>query len=52
MKVNMSAIILTEKNGIATLTFDLPGEKVNKLSSAVMNELKSHLDQLKNSNYK
>ncbi len=48
----MAAIILTEKNGIATLTFDLPGEKVNKLSSAVMTELKSHLEKLKNSNYK
>lgn len=48
----MSAINLTEKNGIATLTFDLPNEKVNKLSSAVMTELKSHLDKLKTSNYK
>lgn len=48
----MSAIQLTEKNGIATLTFDLPGEKVNKLSSPVMMEFKNHLEKLKNSNYK
>ena len=48
----MSAIILTEKNGIATLTFDLPNEKVNKLSSSVMMELKNHLEKLKTSNYK
>lgn len=48
----MSAIQLTEKNNIATLTFDLPGEKVNKLSTSVMNELKVHLEKLKTSNYK
>ncbi len=48
----MSAINLTEKNGIATLTFDLPNEKVNKLSSSVMNELKNHLEKIKTSNYK
>lgn len=28
-----------DKDGIAILTFDLPGEKVNKLSTAVMEEL-------------
>lgn len=48
----MNAIKLTEKNGIATLTFDLPNEKVNKLSSSVMMELKDHLEKIKNSNYK
>ncbi len=48
----MSAIILSEKNGICTLTFDLPGEKVNKLSTPVMTELKSHLEKIKSSNYK
>lgn len=48
----MNAINLTEKNGIATLTFDLPNEKVNKLSSAVMSELKNHLDKIKTSSYK
>lgn len=45
-------IQLTEKNNIATLTFDYPGEKVNKLSTPVMAELKSHLEKIKNSNYK
>jgi 3-hydroxyacyl-CoA dehydrogenase / enoyl-CoA hydratase / 3-hydroxybutyryl-CoA epimerase len=52
----MSAIILsTEKVGsdeIAVLTFDLQGEKVNKLSTAVMTELKGHLEKLKSSSYK
>ena len=48
----MNAITLTEKNGIATLTFDLPEEKVNKLSASVMTELKSHLEKLKTSDYK
>lgn len=52
----MSAINLTtQKIGadeIAVLTFDLPNEKVNKLSTPVMTELKAHLDKLKTSNYK
>ena len=52
MENNLNAIQLTENNGIATLTFDLPNEKVNKLSTAVMNELKNHLTQLKTSDYK
>jgi len=47
----MSAIQLTVQNNIATLTFDLPGEKVNKLSSPVMLELKNHLEKLKSSTY-
>ena len=46
----MSAILVSEKNGITTVTFDLPGEKVNKLSTAVMLELQSHLEKIKNSN--
>ncbi len=33
-------------NGIAVLTFDLPGEKVNKLTSPVMEELSARLDEL------
>ncbi len=33
--------------GIAILTFDLPGEKVNKLTTPVMDELDTHLDDLK-----
>ena len=52
MKVNMNAIQLSEQNGITTLTFDLPNEKVNKLSTAVMTELKTHLEKIKSSNAK
>jgi 3-hydroxyacyl-CoA dehydrogenase / enoyl-CoA hydratase / 3-hydroxybutyryl-CoA epimerase len=48
----MNAIQLSEKNGICTLTFDLPNEKVNKLSTPVMMELKNHLEKIKTSNYK
>lgn len=52
----MSAINLTTKNidgsEIAILTFDLPGEKVNKLSTPVMTELKAHIEKLKTSSYK
>lgn len=52
----MSAILLTTQkigsNDIAVLTFDLPGEKVNKLSTPVMTELKGYLEKLKSSNYK
>ena len=52
----MSAIQLTSKtiNGqsVAYLTFDLPNEKVNKLSTPVMLELRTHLENLKSSNHK
>lgn len=52
----MAAInVTTQKigaNEIAVLTFDLPGEKVNKLSTPVMTELKAHLEKLKSSSYK
>ena len=34
------------RDGIAILTFDLPGEKVNKLTTPVMNELSGILDEL------
>ncbi len=34
------------KDGIAILTFDLPGEKVNKLTTPVMDELDRLLDEL------
>lgn len=34
------------KDGIAILTFDLPGEKVNKLTTVVMDELDRLLDEL------
>ncbi|HEV8269597.1 MAG TPA: enoyl-CoA hydratase-related protein, partial [Thermoanaerobaculia bacterium] len=35
-----------EPDGLAVLTFDLPGEKVNKYSTAVMGEFDSLLDDL------
>jgi 3-hydroxyacyl-CoA dehydrogenase/enoyl-CoA hydratase/3-hydroxybutyryl-CoA epimerase len=34
------------KDGIAILTFDLPGEKINKLTTPVMSELDHLLDEL------
>lgn len=37
---------------ITIVEFDLPNEKVNKLSTPVMNELKNHLENLKNSDSK
>jgi len=38
--LNSKSLSLTiDKNGIANLTFDLPGEKINKLSSEVLHEL-------------
>ncbi|MEC7840065.1 MAG: 3-hydroxyacyl-CoA dehydrogenase NAD-binding domain-containing protein [Chlamydiota bacterium] len=43
-----SALHLEVSNeGVATLTFDLPDEKINKLSLEVMNELEAMLLQLK-----
>jgi len=36
-----------EPDGIAVLTFDLPGEKVNKLTAPVMDELDRLLDELR-----
>ena len=34
-----------DKDGIAVLTFDLPGEKVNKLTTPAMDELDRLLDE-------
>ncbi len=52
----MSAIQLTTKTihgeSVAYLTFDLPHEKVNKLSTPVMLELRGHLENLKSSHHK
>jgi 3-hydroxyacyl-CoA dehydrogenase/enoyl-CoA hydratase/3-hydroxybutyryl-CoA epimerase len=56
----MAAINLTtqkigsanSQSEIAVLTFDLPNEKVNKLSTPVMTELKAHIENLKSSSYK
>ncbi len=43
----MSAFTLQHENGIAVLTFDLPGEPVNKLTTAVQDELEGLLNQLR-----
>ncbi|HEX7337410.1 MAG TPA: enoyl-CoA hydratase-related protein, partial [Gemmatimonadales bacterium] len=43
----MSAFTTTIENGIAVVTFDLPGEPVNKLSAAVKSEMESLLSRLK-----
>ncbi len=43
----MSSFSYAIKNdGVAILTFDLPGEKVNKLTTPVMEELNGILDEL------
>lgn len=46
------AFSVLEKNGVAHVTFDLPGEKVNKFSTPVMMEFKALIEKLKTSNYK
>ncbi len=38
--------LATHENGIADLILDLPGEKVNKLSTAVIEELRELMEQL------
>jgi 3-hydroxyacyl-CoA dehydrogenase / enoyl-CoA hydratase / 3-hydroxybutyryl-CoA epimerase len=43
----MPAFIVTNENGIAIVTFDLPGEPVNKLNSAVQRELEALLPKLR-----
>jgi enoyl-CoA hydratase/carnithine racemase len=43
----MSAFTTQHENGIAVVTFDLPGEPVNKLTSAVRVELEVLLNQLR-----
>jgi 3-hydroxyacyl-CoA dehydrogenase/enoyl-CoA hydratase/3-hydroxybutyryl-CoA epimerase len=43
-----NAINLTIKNNIANLVFNLPNEKVNKLSAPVMQELDGKLEEIKN----
>ena len=44
----MSAFTVSNENGIAVLTFDLPGEPVNKLTGAVKAEFDGLLEQLRN----
>ena len=43
----MSTFTTQNENGIAVVTFDLPGEPVNKLSSSVQLELEGLLNQLR-----
>ena len=43
----MNAFTVTNENGIAILTFDLPGEPVNKLNGAVKAEFESLIEQLR-----
>jgi 3-hydroxyacyl-CoA dehydrogenase / enoyl-CoA hydratase / 3-hydroxybutyryl-CoA epimerase len=49
--INLTAIKVANSD-VAVLTFDLPNEKVNKLSTPVMTELKTHIEKLKTSNFK
>lgn len=44
--INTRAFTLEREGELATLWFDLPGEKVNKFSSAVLRELFGLLDEL------
>jgi 3-hydroxyacyl-CoA dehydrogenase/enoyl-CoA hydratase/3-hydroxybutyryl-CoA epimerase len=44
----MTAFSVSNENGIAILTFDLPGEPVNKLNGAVKAEFEALLEQLRN----
>jgi len=41
----MNALTLTSENDIAVLTFDLPGESVNKFTRAVKDEFMHHFDR-------
>lgn len=47
-----SAFRIEPQGGVAVLWFDLPGEKVNKLSTTVMEELDRVLDELQSSEMK
>ena len=40
------AVTLEVVDGIAVLTFDLPGESVNKFSPAVIDEFTAHIDRI------
>lgn len=46
------AITLTSEGDVAVVTFDLPGEKVNKLSTPVMMRLKDVIEELNRGPYK
>lgn len=42
----MSYLNITNKNSVAILTLDMPGEKVNKLNESLMEEFSDFLDKL------
>jgi 3-hydroxyacyl-CoA dehydrogenase/enoyl-CoA hydratase/3-hydroxybutyryl-CoA epimerase len=44
--MSRSVTLAVNKNGIATLCFNLKNEKINKLSSNVLNELNNQLDKV------
>ena len=45
-QLNQPAVTLDVVDGIAVLTFDLPGESVNKFSPAVIDEFSAHIDRI------
>src|SRR6056297_4302012 len=42
----MSYLTVSNKDSVAIITLDLPGEKVNKLNESMMDEFSSFLDEL------
>ncbi|MFP8489671.1 fatty acid oxidation complex subunit alpha FadJ [Gracilimonas sp. Q87] len=46
----MSYLNITQKDNVAIITLDLPGEKVNKLNETLMDEFSSFLDTLESDN--
>ncbi|MEQ8524072.1 fatty acid oxidation complex subunit alpha FadJ [Gracilimonas sp.] len=46
----MSYLQITQKDSVAIITLDLPGEKVNKLNESMMEEFSEFLDELENNN--
>ncbi|MDR9418468.1 3-hydroxyacyl-CoA dehydrogenase NAD-binding domain-containing protein [Gracilimonas sp.] len=45
----MSYLITSQKENVAIITLDLPGEKVNKLNESLMDEFSDFLDELESS---
>ena len=46
----MSYLNISQKDSVAIITLDLPGEKVNKLNETMMDEFSSFLDKLESDN--
>ncbi|MDZ7806123.1 MAG: fatty acid oxidation complex subunit alpha FadJ [Gracilimonas sp.] len=46
----MSYLNITQKDNVAIITLDLPGEKVNKLNESMMEEFSTFLDKLESNN--